>query len=262
MAVYLQTNFVLPTANHARIGYANYGRTGTWTASSQESVDFAVSALNNEMTLRRWRAATADTTPELDCNFGSAQAISYVGIAAHNLAGKLVTLSYYYDAEESWEVLKAFTPADNEAIMVLFAAVTTQYIKIGVAGTCEIGVVYAGPVLAMARPFYAGHSPAKLSRNTTVLPRQSESGQFLSRTITRRGYVGQYSWRHLSAAWYRANFDPFVAAATERPFFLAWNPGGASADVVYGWTNDDIKPANMGIRDYMEVGFSMGCFRE
>jgi len=65
--------------------------------------------------------------------------------------------------------------------------------------------------------------------------------------------MGAWSWRHLPAAWYRQYFDPFVKAARTQPFFIAWRHDTFPEDVSYCWTHDDIKPSNMGIKNFMQV---------
>src|SRR5690606_17351041 len=134
-----------------------------------------------------------------------------------------------------WTEIDDYNPGSNEALMFLFEAVTARWFRLSITGAhdAEIGVFYLGEVLQMQRAFYGGHSPINLSRRTTTIPRMSESGQFLSLSRIRQGYTGSASWRHLTAAWYRDNFDPFVQQATTRPFFLAWNPSQFPDEVVF-----------------------------
>lgn len=238
-------------ANHARIGYDNALFSASWSASSQET-DFPPEALGNAMTVRRWKATSS--TSSVSANF-SPQQINYVGIAAHNLRGASVTL------EVGGESVATFSPTGDQAIMVLFESRSASSIELSISGvTAEIGVLYAGNVLVMERPFYSGHTPVRLARTTVTRPRQSESGEYLSMTRRRRGFETSASWRHLPDDWYRENFDPFVEHATTLPFFFAWNPEEHPDDVVYAWTSDDIRPTYMGIRDLVEVSMSMQAY--
>jgi len=237
--------------NHARIGWDNALFSASWSASSQEA-DFPPEALGNAMTVRRWRA-TADPS-SVTASF-SPQKINYVGIAAHNLRGANVSL------ELDGETIASFSPTGDQAIMILFEAKTATEIKLTISGvTAEIGVIYAGQVLAMDRPFYSGHTPVRLARTTVTRPRQSESGEFLSMTRRRRGFETSATWRHLPDDWYRENFDPFVEHVTTLPFFFAWNPDEHPDDVVYAWTSDEIRPTYMGIRDLIEVSMSLQAY--
>jgi len=238
--------------NHARIGYDNALFNASWSATSQEP-DFPPEALANAMTVRRWKAST-DSNESVTATFPQ-QIVNYIGIAAHNLRGANVSV------EVNGQALATFTPTGSQAIMVLFEARTATSIKLTVDGvTPEIGVLYAGEVLVMERPFFSGHSPVRLSRTTVTRPRKSESGEYLSMTRRRRGFETSASWQHLPDAWYRENFDPFVEHATTLPFFFAWNPDEHPDDVVYAWTSDEIRPSYMGIRDLMEVSMSMQAY--
>ena len=84
-----------------------------------------------------------------------------------------------------------------------------------------------------------------------------EGGQWLGRSIIRKGVTTSYQWRHLKAAWYRQYFDPFVKSARTTPFFIAWRPETYPNEVAYAWAKSDIRPSNMGIRDFMEVTLSV-----
>jgi hypothetical protein len=116
--------------------------------------------------------------------------------------------------------------------------------------------MYFGALLEMQRPFYRGHSPMALSRNTKKVPRTSESGQFLSNTSIRSGTSSTYAWQNLNAAWYRTNFVPFVRSLENEPCFIAWNPSQFADDVEFAWTNDNISPTNSGPRDLMSVSIN------
>jgi len=119
-----------------------------------------------------------------------------------------------------------------------------------------VGKLAAGKVLEMARPFYSGHAPIMLSRNTTRRPSVSETGEWLGATLVRQGRQTSADWQHLEAAWYRKNFEPFVAHAQRFPFFFAWNPL-RFPDCVYATLTNDVRPSNMGIRSLMSVSISM-----
>lgn len=235
--------------NHARIGYDNVLRDASWSATSAAS-DYPPEALANEMTVRRWRGLSSSAS--VTANFSQAP-ITYVGIAGHNLGDKNISISL------DGSLMHTFKPADNSAIMMLIDKTRASTLEVSITGgePPEIGALFAGSVLEMERPFFSGHTPAKLARTTVTRPRKSESGQYLSMTRRRRGYETSASWRHLSDQWYRDNFDPFVEHATTRPFFFAWNPEEHPEDCVYAWTSDEIRPAYMGIQDLIEVNMSM-----
>src|SRR5690625_6982837 len=109
----------------------------------------------------------------------------------------------------------------------------------------------------MPRPVYGGQSRSRRSCAAEVGPNVSVTGELLGRAVYRRGFATTYAWQHLPATWYRAEFEPFVEHAIHSPFFIAWNPITFPDEAAYAWTDGDIIPTNMGIRDLMSVRFNV-----
>jgi hypothetical protein len=143
--------------------------------------------------------------------------------------------------------------------MIFFATVSARYWRLKVVSTVQpiLGVWYVGETLAMQRGLYGGHSPITLSRTTVVRATKSEGGQFLGRYIVRAGVRTSAQWSNLTASWYRENFDPFVEAAREYPFFFAWRPSQYPEEIGFCWMDGDVAPRNQGQRNYMSVGIDM-----
>lgn len=246
---------------HARIGYDSFVSESTVTGTSQ-FLGFPPDAVKIQTTWERWRPlGTAGEYLTIDA--GASRSADYFGIAAHSLgsSGAVVRLSYSLTGA-SYTQIQQISVSGNEPVMLIFPEITARYWRITVVSSVSpptVGVVYLGKVLAMQRPIYGGHSPINLSRQTVVRPTESEKGQWLGRSITRYGLQTSYNWNNLSAAWYRANFDPFVSAARFRPFFIAWRPASYPDEVAFGWTGDDIQPSNSGTRDLMSVSISVSA---
>ena len=96
-----------------------------------------------------------------------------------------------------------------------------------------------------------------LGRTISKRPNVSAGGVFLGSSTVRKGVSTSFNWDNLTAAWYRANFDPFVLAAETTPFFIAWNSEEFPKEVGYGWTNETITPSNTGTRDFMSVSMTV-----
>lgn len=254
----------------ARIGYDNVLRGITPDVSSTESGFFA-GALSNSLTNELWQPESGETVSTVEWSFSS-KSIDYVGIAGHTLGSESgsVKITYSTDNGSSYSdiceggasvCVTTVSPADDSAIMVLFETITgVTNLKLSFTWAGDepsIGVVYAGTALVMQRPIYGGHSPITLSRRVSRRPQAAEAGQWLGRSIIRRGFESTISWSNLEAAWYRANFDPFVKSAERYPFFLAWKPEDYPDEVALCWCNDDIKPVNSGIRDLMDVSIGL-----
>ena len=238
MSVIIENNLFLsppedaPPLTHARIGYRTIWRKAgaTVTASSEED-DFPASAAAQELTYEFWRPTSLPATWEVDA--GEPVTVDYCGIASHTLAGNTVEVQYF-DGDD-WQTVADVAPGGNTPLMFLFEPVEAQRWRIQISGgdVPSVGVVFFGRTLAMQRSIYGGHSPLNLSRSTTREPNRSDRGQWLGLSLVRRGVSTDYSWQNLTAAWYRANFDPFVEYATQSrgTFFIAWKPNKFPAEV-------------------------------
>jgi hypothetical protein len=239
---------------HSRIGMNNIVREGDVSASTEEE-GFPAIAAANPLTYEFWKPTEVPATWVVDA--GEDVVVNYAGIAAHTLAGSKVSIQSSVD-NSTWVNQDTVEPDTNAPIMFLFAPVTARYFRILVEdAVASVGVIYIGKTLDMLRAAYAGLSPIDLSRRTTIRPNISEGGQWLGRSIIREGSSMSVGFRHLPFSWYKTNFDPFVEEAREYPFFFAWRPAGYPDSVGYVWTNEDITPVTMGIKDFVEVGFNM-----
>lgn len=237
---------------HARIGYRTITRDAVITASSSRD-GWPAQALRSPMTYERW-SPIGPGWAQFDA--GKKVKVDYIGVAAHNLGSSsaVLTLQYSNDGAE-WITLDKYQMANDHAFMRQFNAVYARYWRVLIDVQAYIGVIYLGVVLVMQRGAYGGHSPGSLSRVTEIMPNTSEGGQFLGRSIIRKGYATSYEWDYLTADWYRQYFDPFVESARRYPFFIQWFPKKYPDEVLYAWCNEDIQPSNMGTRDFMTVSF-------
>jgi len=244
--------------NNARIGYIDYCRSGTVTPST-EAVGFEADATQNRFTYDLYKPTALPAT--LTYDLGSETIFNYIGIAAHTLGSSLTTVVAEYSTDNvTYTSLNVDSlPANDRAIMLLFDDVAARYMRLTFTGATipSIGVVYCGVTLDMYRPFYGGHTPGVLSRETTIKPNKSVGGQWLGRSVIRQGLSAQYNWKNTPISWYEANVDPFSKSAIEDPFFIAWNPLQFPTHVLYAWTSEDIKPTLSGTRDLCEFGFSV-----
>lgn len=241
--------------NHARIGYEDV--TDVYSATSgNASADLA----KTWQTYERWKPDASPAT--LTATFPETT-IDYIGIGAHTL-GVTDSIVFEVQVSGSWVtvdpgVVVGMEAPDNEAILLLMGQRSATGVRVTITYSGDvptIGKLAAGKALEMARPFYGGHEPIMLSRNTVRRPNTSERGEWLGSTLVRQGRQGGAQWEHLEASWYRQNFDPFVSHAQRNPFFFAWNPL-RFPDCVYASLTNDVQPSNMGIRSLMSVSISM-----
>ena len=238
--------------NYARIGYDNALINGSATAISD---NVGSANMLTPSTYDKWRP-TADGLALLT---GVSQPCNYVGIAAHNLGSDGVTLTVNVSNGGASTAVYSQLVTNNKAIFIRFATATYDRVEISITGSTnpEIGVVFLGLELEMMRPIFSGHRPSVLSATDVMTPQISDGGQFLGKQIVRQGYGTSADFQHLTDEWYRTTFQPFVEHAKTRPYFWAWNLLESPDDVVYGWTNGNISPSYMGIRNWLEVSFEI-----
>ncbi len=241
--------------NHARIGWENLASS---VVATSEASGFPASIVLSATTYERWKPTAMPATLTFD--LGSAQDVDYVGIASHSLGtqGSLITVESSTD-NSTWSTVDSKYVQTDAPLMFLFEKTQAQYWRITVSDSPipTIGVVYIGEALAMYRPFYSGHTPGQLNRQTDIRPNRSEEAEFLGRSIIRQGKAESYEWRHIPINWYIDNVEPMVKQLRKTPAFIAWNPLRFPTHVVYGWTTGDIAPTTMGIRDLVQFGLSV-----
>jgi hypothetical protein len=244
------------STNNARIGYENL-------LVSSDFI-FADKALIPN-TYERWQVGGVGSPVRFQ--FKSLTTFDFIAFGAHTLGSHdvgqvFVTIEYSTTVGGALTFFDSFSFGTDNAIMfdysgfdVVVAELVFTFDSPNFGAT--LGVLYAGKAMEMERSIYGGHSPADLSQKTSYQSTMSDSGQFLGRTVTRRGAATEFSWRHLTPGWYRSTFQRFVDSAVTTPFFIKWNPAEYPSDTSFGYTTGDIKPTNMGGgSDLMEVSFN------
>lgn len=252
--IFIQSGYSpTPDLYHSRIGIHNIVQGKTPVASSAAAGHPAIAA-TYPTTYEYWRPASIGSTWQIDN--GSPVECDYMGLVG-NLSNVIFGCEYSADGT-TWTTAVTGNVASSETkrtAMLLFAPVTARYWRLTLLGIPDIAVVYIGKSLAMQRRIYQGHTPITLSRITETTQNTSETGQYLGRSIIRKGLQTSCEYQHLTADWYRANFDPFVEAARETPFFYAWRPVQYPNELGFVWTTGDIRPSNTGPRNFMSVSF-------
>lgn len=271
MSVIISSDLVLAAAQglqvpltHARIMYDTHTLDAlTTVVGSSEIAGFEADSVLTTDTYSRWRGSAVPATLSFD--LGSSKAVDYFFIAGHDFADTGVTCKVQYSTNNAdWlDATDSRFFTSNRAIAFLFEEIEARYWRLNITAATAppvVAVVYFGVALPMQRPIYGGHEPITMSRQTEIRSNMSEGGQFLGRSIVRKGLTGSFEWRHLKPGWVRSMFDPFIEAARTRPFGIAWRPAAYPDEVAYAWVNGDITPRNMGVADFMAVGFSCPAY--
>ena len=260
-----------------RIGFDNIIDRGEVTASSS-AAGFDVSALLNPFTYEIWKPSAFPAYVYITPTY--TETVDYIGLAAHELGGCRIILESSQDGTAWTEILDTDLTTNADA-MILFEPVTAPYFRLcvdndsstllldfvaqeygmvnpgGPTGGASISVLMLGEALAMPYCIAGGHTPGVLASRTSISSTDSEGGQWLGRSITRRGLATSFSFKNLDASWYRANFQPFVQHARSYPFFIHWRPSGYATEAIYGKTQKDIEPSNQGGKAWLSVSLDV-----
>jgi len=267
MSVIISGNFHLQAtdggtdSNAARIGHESFTlNSGVTVSASSQDAQFTAAGILNPLTYDRWKPIVLPATVTID--LAAASYADYFGIAGHNLGTMRAVIKVQYSTDGStFYDLQEIAPGNNSPIMLIFSATLARYWRVevssAVSGVPYIGVIYVGRALVMQRNIYGGVMPPSLNQQTKVMTNSSDTGQTLGRTIIRAGVPMSFTWRHLTRPWVDQNIPSFLTNAQRRGFFVAWRPASHPEDIVFGEADEDPKLTNMGIRNYMEMSFSM-----
>lgn len=180
-----------------------------------------------------------------------------------NYAGHLITVDIASTTGGALSTIATLTPTDDRAIMIFIAERTVGEIRITTDQTSvQLSNISAGIALQMQRPLYGGHTPITMAQQTDYQSRRTETANFVSRNIIRKGLANSFQYKNISADWARSEFMPFKLAARKAPFFIAWRPEEYPAECAYAWTTGDINLVNQGVRDLMDIEIQVQAYGE
>lgn len=265
MSIYISSSLVLnplladQPLTHARIGWKSIATTSNLTGTAGDT-GFPLTSAINPATFERYKPV-GGTSAVLNIDAGSAVDVDYLGLQHRGVSTVLFQSS---DDDITYTTRANFNTGTDRSIMSLIEEVTARYWRVTLTGTdIEVIAFKVGKSLAMERAIYGGHMPITLAPVTAVRPNMSETGQWIGSSVQRKGYSTMYSWKNITAAWYRANFDEFVQNNPRvNPFFIAWRPETYPSEVAYCWATKDVKPTNMGVRDLMTMELSVEGFAD
>lgn len=257
-------------ADNPIIGYQTLVTSGAIAATSEEAESPATN-LANPSTYLKWRADLGSPVEDqyLTVTLDTADDIDYVGIAGHNFGtGQMPVSVEALDETASppeWvelipdtllpndgPVIFRFTPQPLPAIRVRI-----QPSQAAVPASPFAAVLYVGKLLILQRRIYVGHTPQPYGRKLTVANHRSIAGGFLGRIILSEKTATAIDLQNLTPAWYRANFEPFLVAAKEIPFFFGWRPGTYPYEVGFAWLTNDPQPKNQLPNGLMQVSLDL-----
>lgn len=224
-----------------RIGHA---RIAGLVTPSTEAAGFEADNAVSQRTDSFWQPTALPATWAIDAL--SAQAVSYVGIAAHDLGTQGCTVAVQSSPDGvAWTTRLTVVPTDDTAIFGLFATVSARYWQLAISGAGDeptIGVIQFGAVMEFpALAVYAPSLSFERSRNLTYSANITEGGQWAGRTIVRTALAPEMAVNHLAETWIASEWDAFALAAETAPFFVADRPADYPKSCTYAWTSADLR---------------------
>ena len=264
MSIVISQNLYLAAASgsalpltHARIGYQSHLTASVISSSESGDTGYPLDNILTTQTFEVFKSTTTNGTV-ISIDLLSAKAVDYIAMVGKNISTYLL---YYSIDGITYTKISELNDSSKVSKMGLFEETTARYWRLAILGDTNgfnIANLKLGLSLAMYRPIYGGHAPLTLSRTTIKKPNISEGGEFLGSTVIRKGLNTSYDYQHLPADWYRQYFDPFVQhVESGNTFYMAWRPEDYPLEVGYCLSNSEITPSNMGVRDLMQVNFSV-----
>jgi hypothetical protein len=232
------------TNDHPIVGWWQGNITTSNVASSNGSdPNFPVSNLANPATYLKWQSSSMIGTDTLTITLPSAKLIDYVALVGANFGiGSTITISWATaNSPSDLITLVTATTTGTGPMLFRFTPVTTASLTISVSEGLsptvirQIAAIYTGKLLVVQRRLYANMTPLAQARTWKATDGMTESGQFLGRIILQEFKKNKIPFQLLDPAWYRTNFDPFLAVSDEHPFFFAWRPATYPEEVGYAW---------------------------
>jgi len=173
------------------------------------------------------------------------------GLYKHNLSDLGVTVKLQYSSDGSaWTDFTGseFVPATNDVIYRIDdTPISAAHWRIHMTGltageVVKIGHAFIGESLRLFSPPADGWAPPLLAKNDDYINSRSDGGEFLGRSLIRKGNKTMFSIPHVAESWVRANWEPLLVAVQEHPFYHAWDSANFPEEVAYCYTEKTVKP--------------------
>lgn len=230
------------------LGYDNaYLRSGAVVVASAVDAGFPASnAISWLVTGGGWQA-TLTGTAYLTLTLPASESLNSYGIFKHNLGDVGATVKLQHSADGAVWVDVAGSEkvvANNEAIFFVGVNNSAVWWRISIAGlvaeTLEIGQAFVGDSLQMFSPPEPGFTPPKLALNNQYITSRADGGDFLGRSLIRRGSKMQFVNSIVHKDWVRANWQAVMAAIEKTPFYYAWDMANYPTEVAFCYVDKKI----------------------
>lgn len=220
-------------------------------------------------TYDRWMAlADGSGQAALSVDLGSAQAVGFVAIGAHNLGTLGATVTAQYSSDNvAWTAVDASAHAmtDDVAAGWRVMPASARYWRVLITGLspsadiARIGVLFVGDVVILPRRFYQGYRPPITQTEVQISSNIAEGGNLVGSAYYERGSTVSASVNNVSPDFLRgAGWKAFQRHFNRGGgFFWAWRPTKYD-DMHYAWrAGAAIAPQNSGPLDLMSFSMEM-----
>lgn len=207
---------------------------GAVVSQTSQTSGFPASSLANPLTYERWQPLTYPASAVVD--YGDAVTVDAICLAAVSADISGVVVASSTDGVNFTN--QAFPAVDGGDVLLvrLPGAITTRYWRLTIgAGSVSVFIVGSAGVLPCQS---VDTTPLRFSRDTELLPNKSNGGQWLGRSVTKKGLVGQIVIQNeshgdfdtgLNALLKRARFSPFVYSNPVDGAFYCWTTSDPQA---------------------------------
>jgi hypothetical protein len=232
------------------LGYDNiFLRSGAIVSASAADSGFPASNATSWLITGGGWQATADPEINLSVTLTAAENVNSYAIFKHNLGtlGATIKLQHSTDGV-SWTDFTGSEKivADNEAIFFIGdTPVSAAYWRLNITGlgagvTLVVGQAFISNSLRMFSPPEPGFTPPALALNNEYISSRADGGDFLGRTLIRKGSKMSFSNSIVSKAWIRDNWQDVMNAIEKTPFYYAWDSLNYPDEVAYCYVDKKI----------------------
>lgn len=233
----------------AYLGYDNaLLRVGAAVAASLADVGFPASnATSWLVTGGGWRATTSSAIT-LALTLPASESLNSYGIYKHNLGTLGATIKLQHSSDgAAWTDLTGSEKivADNKAIFFVGTSQSAKFWRLHITNTANvqtiIGQAFIGAALALTSGPETGFTPPNLALNNDYITSRADGGDFLGRSLIRKGSKTSFSNSLVHRDWVRTNWQTVMEAIEKTPFYYAWDSTNYPAEVAFCYIERNIQ---------------------
>lgn len=254
------------------IAWDNIGATGTFGGTTTLTDGDTANAFSGT-TYDYWLPDVTTTSCSISVTLASAQTLSFVGIAGHNIStyGGTVAVQRSTNSGGTWSDAGAGAqvPTDNSPIG--FRMRTTgndaadwriRITTLTAGDPIYAAVLFFGNDMVFPRRFYRDFAPPIAPSEVQLQSNVSVGGNLLGNSIVAHGSTLNAQIRNLPVDFVRGDMLPFIPHYNAgKGMFFGWRPTTFDEDLRYTWREGaTLRPVNSGPLDFMSIDLAMRAY--